>query len=119
MNPNDPRLRALAELVHQLRPAWNRAGIHGAIHAATDRPIDQLVRAAIDAALDPDAQTPAVIQHRDGAAWDPRPAARRASSTPWPPPIHILDLGQPADDEVTRLGAAAARAALRHTQELP
>lgn len=118
MNPNDPRLRALAELVHQLRPAWNRAGIHGALHAASIKPIDQLVRAAIDAALDPDAQTPAVIQHRDGDTWTPPRPTRPATNQP--PPIADLHLDRPADPDATRLGAAAARAALHHaTQDQP
>lgn len=112
-DPNDPRIRALAELIHHLRPAWNRAGIIGALHAASKRPLDQLIRASIDAALDPDAATPAVIQHRDGAAWAATPT--RPKPSPQPPPISTIDLGQPNPQAATR-GAAAARAALHPEQ---
>ena len=57
-NPEtDPRIRALAELIHQLRPAWNRAGIAASLRsAATTHTVETATRAAIDAALDPTAQ---------------------------------------------------------------
>jgi hypothetical protein len=82
-SPTDPQHRALAELVHQLRPAWNRGGILGAIHAASGRlDTEHLVRAAIDAALDRTALTPAVIAHRDGSAWAGTAAPATANQTP-------------------------------------
>ena len=84
---DDPRLRALAELVHQLRPAWNRAGIIAALHASTDKPLDQLIRAALDAAFDPDAATPAVIQHRDGGAWAATPTGGK-------PTVSVIETGK-------------------------
>lgn len=75
--PDDPRHKALAELVHQLRPAWNRAGILAAVHAASGkRTIEALVRAAVDAAFDRTAETPTAIMHRDGAAWADTKTAR-------------------------------------------
>lgn len=75
----DPRIRALAELVHQLRPEWNRAGVMSALQAAKEKPLPALIRAAIDAATDMSVSTPAVIRHRDGAAWA-APATTKTSS---------------------------------------
>lgn len=115
MNPTEAQMRALAELVHHVRPSWDRHGIYAALHANAARlDFARLIRAAIDAANDPDARTPAAIHTRDGQAWhrdEPRPGK---PATAWPPPITDLDLGRPADPEATQLGAAAARAALHH-----
>ena len=116
----DPRLRALAELVHQLRPTWHRGGIIGALHAGKVRPMPELVRAAINAALDPTAETPGAIQHRDGTAWTPQeqptpvPATRICSRCGR---YHVVIDGhlEPCpryDADVNARGLASARQAL-------
>jgi hypothetical protein len=117
----EAQLRALTELVHHVRPAWDRHGIYAALHANSARlDFPRLIRAAVDAAQDPDARTPAAIHTRDGQAWHHDQPTPTKAGTPWPPPITDIDLGQPQPEEVTRLGAAAARAALHHaTQEQP
>lgn len=117
--PDDPRLKALAELVHQLHPTWNRGGILSAIHACQrpGRDLSSIIRAAVDAALDPDARTPAVICHRDGAAWTPHtvttsPPERRACPTCRD--IHMPDqttCHRPSQDPAA--GARAVREALK------
>lgn len=70
----DPRVRALAEFIHQIRPTWHRGGIIGALHV-DKRQLPELIRAAVNAALDPSAETPAAINHRDGTAWTPETKA--------------------------------------------
>lgn len=105
---DDPRLAALAELVHQLRPSWDRAGCRAAIHAARTgrRTLDQLVHVAIDAALDTSAQTPAAIGHT--ARWE-RPVEQPvAKVTPIPEPFVPSPPGIPPTSDY-----AEARAALR------
>lgn len=82
--------KALAELVHQLRPAWDRHGILAAVHAAhrPGRDLQLVAHVAIDAACDPSARTPAVITTRDrtttqqpAQASQPTPADRRPCPT--------------------------------------
>lgn len=122
--PDDPRLKALAELVHQLRPAWNRGGILSAIHACQrpGRDLPSIVRAAIDAALDPTADTPGAIQHRDGAAWNTTPKPTRSPADRSPCAgcgnIHSADdkTCQYRDPATAHAGADRARAALRGGQ---
>lgn len=113
----DPRTRALAELVHQLRPGWNRPGIAAALHAAAGKPLPNLIRAAVDAALDPAAETPAVIKNRDGSAWSSseklagsEPKAPAFRTPPGMTPVSVADLPQPGD---YARGAAQARALIR------
>lgn len=121
--PDDPRLKALAELVHQLRPGWNRGGILSAVHACQrpGRTLPSIIRAAVDAALDPDVKTPAGMQHRDGDAWTPeaRPTTTPADQRPCRRcrQIHHPDQAQchrPTTNTADR--AAEARAALRGGQ---
>ena len=72
----------LAELVHRIRPQWDVPGILAALEkAAAKGGISDVVLAAVDAALDPEASTPGVIPHRVGvyvpkAAQKPRTAPR-------------------------------------------
>lgn len=57
--------KALTELIHHLRPAWDHPGITTAIHQATTRrDFATVAHVAIDAACDPTARTPAVIVTR-------------------------------------------------------
>lgn len=102
----EPQLRALTELVHAMRPGWDRAGIYAAVHGASaTRSLAQLAHVAIDAATDKTANTPAVIASRD-RHWQPTLLGNE------PPPItNVLhDPRQP--DETASRGAANARQAL-------
>lgn len=75
--------KALAELIHQIRPAWDRPGILAAIHQATaKRDLVTVAHIAIDAACDQTVRTPAVIATRDRQTsiqnmTAPTPADRR------------------------------------------
>lgn len=60
----DPKLRALAELVHQIRPTWDRAGILSVL-TSDAREFTTLAHVAIDVAHDTKARTPGVIPSRD------------------------------------------------------
>lgn len=118
----DPLLATLAELVHLLRPAWNRPGIHAALAANAHRPVDQLIRAFIDAALDPTARTPAVLASRDGAAFtSSATSSPTTSSTPSGLRAcqrcrHFHGVGEPCmryDADTNERGLATTRAAFR------
>lgn len=103
----EQQLRALTEFVHAMRPGWDRAGIYAAIHsAAATRTMDHVAHAAVDAATDKTANTPAVIGTRD-RTWQPSLLTGNA-----PPPVTnvLRDPHQP--DEVAARGSAKARQAL-------
>lgn len=116
LNPDasrDPRVRALAELLHQIRPTWDRAGIRSALLiASATKTFEQVTHAAIGASFDTSAHTPAVIPHRDGDAF----AAKKSEQcTPLPPPVTAV-LGAVEAGDYTA-GAAAARAAIRAAKD--
>lgn len=117
------KVRALAELVHHIRPDWNRGGILAALTAQPERAFPELTRAALDAAWDRTADTPAVIAHRDGTAWATRPEPVKPTATPGTRAcrncgrFHVLIDGilEPCyrhDQEVTQRGIAKVRGAL-------
>lgn len=63
--------RALASLVHTLRPDWDIPGIAAAIHRARHRaPALGIAHAALRLAERTDLRTPAVLE-QDGAHWHP------------------------------------------------
>jgi hypothetical protein len=98
-------LHAIAELVHALRQEWDRPGIYSACHAlAATQPLDQVAHAAIDAAMDKTARTPAVIATR-ARHWQP---TLRGND---PPPVAHVIQDRPRPD-AARQGAANARQAL-------
>lgn len=99
-------LHSIAALVHAMRPGWDTAGIYSACHSlAATRPLDQVAHAAIDAAMDKTARTPAVIATRD-RTWQPT-----LRGTDPPPVDHVLHDPTPPPD-VARRGSANARQAL-------
>lgn len=113
--------KALAELVHQLRPAWDRHGILAAIHAALrpGRDLQLVAHVAVDAACDPTARTPAVITTRDRTTVEvkpsvpPSPADRKPCTTCHQ--IHVPGqtvCHRTADPNLAATRAAEARQAL-------
>jgi hypothetical protein len=115
------QMRALTELVHQCRPAWDREGILAAIRAArtTGRTFRIIAHTAVDAAFDPDANTPGVIKLRQ------RDQARKDTSSPADKrlcnqchQIHTPDqanCNRPTSNPTSH--AAAARQALKASSE--
>jgi hypothetical protein len=103
----EQQLRALTEFVHAMRPGWDRPGIYAALHsAAATRNMDHVGHAAIDAAMDTTANTPAVIATRD-RTWQPS----LLTGNP-PPPVTNVLRGDRQPDEVAARGSAKARQAL-------
>jgi hypothetical protein len=99
----ETQLRALTELVHAMRPTWDRAGIYAAVHGAhATRAMVDVAHAAIDAAADKSARTPAVIGTRD-RTWQPTLLGNE------PPPVSEVIRLTPSPDETARRGAANAR----------
>ena len=121
--------RALAHLLAVLRPDWDPPGIAAELDQLhRDRqPLGDVARAAIDAALTPTTRTPAGIGARlrdgfSGAEPAPRPTPTPSKvqtctrcgayvTEPWAD--HEAVCSRRATAETYRLGAAAARAALR------
>jgi hypothetical protein len=76
---------ALADLVHLLRPEWDRAGIFTALgHCQKLNPFD-VAMAAIRAAASPDVRTPGVIPNTRGDHWHEKVAP---PTSPRPPKPH-------------------------------
>lgn len=106
-NPTPDALRALAQVVVAVRPGWDLPGVLVHLTNATrDHDLADVAIAAVRAAADPQAHTPAVIA-RPGNHWrggiDPTPAPE--------PLVRYTD--QPhTTPERTAAGAALARAAL-------
>lgn len=66
-----PQAKALANLLHELRPDWDPQGLLTAIHTARTKSGNfDLAIAAIRAAATPSVRTPAVIG-MDGPHWHP------------------------------------------------
>lgn len=111
--------KALAELIHQLRPAWDRQGVLAAIHRAhrPGRDLQLIAHIAIDAACDQTVRTPGVIATRDRTQVEPdTPTTSPADRHLCPSCRRIHDPGQATckrtTAETAARGAAAARAAL-------
>lgn len=124
-------ISALAALVHEIRPDWDRRGIAGAAHQVAGQvPFVALAIAFLRGAVDPDNDTPAAIQHLDNRAWEsgwyppcrthPQTRARRPNgqcAACWtdrredPDAGVIRDRGgKPIPDEARQLIAATVRA---------
>ena len=59
----------VANLVHAIRPDWDENGVASSLRKVADRPLAQVVLAAVTAATTrPDQRTPAVIA-QDGSHW--------------------------------------------------
>lgn len=101
-------LRALAHLVHHIRPDWDEHGILAKLTQATTagRRTPDLALAAIRAAAEPSNRTPAVIPF-DGPHWAERVTPVDPHPRPYPHPVPTV-----APDAVHQL-AAAVRAAIR------
>lgn len=120
MTYTEPAAKALTELIHQLRPAWDRRGILAAIHQATaKRDLILVAHIAIDATQDRTARTPAVIATRDRTAIEPTTPSQ--ADGPWDrhacptcKRIHTPDQTtcKRAGPDITARGAATARKAL-------
>lgn len=79
-----PQAKALAALLHELRPDWDPQGLLAAIHGARTKGSNfELAIAAIRAAATPSVRTPAVIG-MDGPHWHPEPAPKPHSRGPEP-----------------------------------
>src|SRR5881628_1424674 len=75
ISPN--QARALADLVHQLRPDWDPRGIHAAIVAVRERGTHfDICLATIRVAAEPTNRTPAVLKF-DGPHWQSAEMAPR------------------------------------------
>lgn len=61
--PREPMLRALAHLVHGLRPDWPETSVLTLLRSSS-RPLEDLILVAVHAARDRTAHTPGVIEHR-------------------------------------------------------
>jgi len=93
---------ALTRVVSLLRPDWQPERIRGAL-LDDKRPPRDVVRAAVDAALDPDVRHPGAIAHRTAGSATPTPPNLRRDDLC---PIHL-------DDAATCRGCAADRKARR------
>lgn len=104
--------RALAFVVHHIRPDWDERGILAAFTEAR-MPYAQLASVAIHAAFDPSARTPGVIPHRTPCAYVPMPV------TPVPPPIRYERVPE-NQAEINARWTTLVRQALRQPRaELP
>lgn len=99
------RFDALAVIVAACRPDWRITDVLAAV-TRDPRPPRDVVRAAIDAALDPDVRHPGAIAHRTTGTATPTPPNLRRDTLC---PVHL-------DDAATCRGCAADRKA---TKEAP
>jgi hypothetical protein len=100
----DTQARALAALVHALRPDWDVPGIRKALWDARRKgSAVELTHAAVEAAVNPDARTPAVIA-LDGAHW--------TVARPWEDaaPAHVERCPQPGHTSYPAWSCGACRA---------
>lgn len=67
---------ALTRVLSLIRPDWQPERIRGAL-LDDKRPPRDVMRAAIDAALDPDVRHPGAIAHRTAGSATPTPPSRR------------------------------------------
>lgn len=71
---SDLGIRALAALIHEIRPDWDSAGIASVLRVlATNTPADKLAHAAIRGATDPTNRTPATLRYANSRAWADQP----------------------------------------------
>lgn len=64
-------ISALAALVHELRPDWDRRGIAGAVHAIAERvPAQPLAMAFIRGCTDQTNELPVAITNLENRAWE-------------------------------------------------
>lgn len=86
MNENTNTAEILTELVHRLRPEWDRPGILAAIENVAARgrhPLD-VAMAAIRLAGTPEARTPGALTQLDGPHWRERVTTATAPRPPKP-----------------------------------
>jgi uncharacterized protein YwbE len=87
---SDRDLRALAHLIHAIRPTWDPHGIRAQLEQAQHAgyPLGDIAAAAVDAARTASTATPAGIGVRLREGW--RTDAAFARPTPVPPPVGEL-----------------------------
>lgn len=78
------RWDALAVIVAAVRPDWRITDVLAVIKRDL-RPPRDLLRAAVDAALDPDVRHPGAIAHRTAGSATPTPPSRRDATCPTHP----------------------------------
>jgi hypothetical protein len=127
-------LAHLGRLIDHLRPDWHEPGIRAALEQAmASHPYAVVAVAAVTAAADPKASTPAVIPARCGNGWippatAPAPPPATAPTTRIPPKVSELrcpscglvntegkahECARPADAETAARFAELARQAAR------
>ena len=116
--------RALAFLVHEIRDEWDEHGVASALHKCSDKPLSDVVAAALDCATRRhDQRTPACIA-LDGEHWRAlgklggQASASPISALPYydrsPTPAEQHPITDPAQIHAIRL---AAKATTEGTQE--
>lgn len=111
----DAMIRAIAYLVHGLRPDWPETSVLTVLRSSSQR-TDALVGIAIHAALDPTTRTPGVIEQR-------APCAAMQTTTPQPPPYsgaaRAAAIRRRADPDAVRVHVARLRAHLAGATTTP
>lgn len=81
MSINREQAYAIAALVRLVRSGWDDRPIMDAIAAVSDRPLADVVYAAVRCAQNPANRTPAAIKF-EGDHWPPRPATATTPANP-------------------------------------